>query len=130
MAKDRDIFDLFGDVFPQFTRMLSSVSEGFPPPTAPQPVGIEKAPGKVTLTIGTPGCRIEDIKVSLQDMVLTIKFPDTIRGGSATERRRLKVNRDVGVDNITARVKDGLLTVIIRQNETAPPSGVIPVLPG
>ena len=58
-----------------------------------------------------PGYKKEELKISLEDHFLNIEASpsDDARSFLSEEHRRIKVSKDVDVDNIIARLEDGIL---------------------
>lgn len=85
---------------------------------------VEKVKGQTTILVEVPGCSPQDVQVHLADGIVTVKAP-TLNGDRVYQFR---VGVKVDASDITATVKDGLLTLLIkRDQQPAPPSGTVKV---
>lgn len=88
---------------------------------------IEKVPGKTTIKVEVPGCSPQDVRIDLADGIVTVKAPAL----SGDRTYQFRVGPKVDSSDITATVKDGLLTLVVkRDQQPAPPSGSVKVTQG
>jgi HSP20 family protein len=118
---DRVFDDVFTG-FPTFAagdRGLSAVTD------------IAESENAVTLTIELPGVRSEDVNVTLENDMLTIKAEKMRDSAETTDKvhrversfgtfeRRFNVSQGIDVDGIEASQTDGVLTVVLPKSERA-----------
>lgn len=123
------IENLFGDFWrwPFVDRQM----DGFVPAT-----DIEETDKEFRIVFELPGMEKNDIKVSVEDNVLTVSgerkerseeknknfVRSEIRCGSFS--RSFSLPRTVDVQNVAADYKDGLLTIILQKTEEAKPKEI------
>lgn len=117
-------------------RLFDEVLTGFPAFTAGDralvpATDISESDSSVTLTIELPGVRSQDVTVSLENDVLTIKAEKQRESVESTNRvrrvernfgtfeRRFNVAKGIDVDGIEASQTDGVLTVVLPKSERA-----------
>lgn len=122
--------------FNRLDRLFDEVVTGFPAFTAGDRLlvpatDISESDSAVTLTIELPGVRSQDVNVSLENDVLTIKADKQRESVEGTDRvrsversfgtfeRRFNVAKGIDVDGIEASQTDGVLTVVLPKSERA-----------
>ena len=117
-------------------RVFDEVFSGFPAFAAGDRAlvavtDISESENAVTLTIELPGVRSEDVNVSLENDVLTIKAEkksDIVDDGDTVHRversfgtfeRRFNVSKGIDVEGIEASQTDGVLKVVLPKSERA-----------
>lgn len=122
--------------FNRFDRLFDEVLTGFPAFTTGDralvaATDISESDSAVTLMIELPGVRTQDVTVSLENDVLTIKAEKQRESVESTDRvrcaersfgtfeRRFNVAKGIDVDGIEASQTDGVLTVVLPKSERA-----------
>lgn len=89
----------------------------------PPPIRVDEQEGGYTLRVDLPGVAAEDISVTIEDSVLTIRATRN-DGAKATEgendtkpswtyTRRLRLPNDVDADKLEAQLRNGVLTLTL-----------------
>lgn len=128
-----DIANQIENMFSDFWRwpFVERQTEGFVPAT-----DIEETDKEFRIVFELPGMEKKDIKVAVEDNVLTVSgqrkerteekdknyVRSEIRCGSFT--RSFSLPRTVDVNSIAADCKDGLLTVTLQKTEEAKPKEI------
>lgn len=122
--------------FNRIDRLFDGGLTGFPAFTTGDSVlvpatDISESDSAVTLTIELPGVPSQDVNVSLENDVLTIKAEKQCATVESTDRvccversfgkfeRRFNVAKGIDVDSIEASQADGVLTVVLPKSERA-----------
>ena len=121
-----------GDMFSSPARLLEGIKHKAYPK-----INVQQRDNSLVVEASVPGMKEEDIKVTLEEDLLTIsgKKSDTaetseddafyIREISMSEfSRSIKLNRDVVGDKINASLKDGLLHLVLPLKEESKSSSV------
>ena len=134
VTRDGDIgrlFDAFNAFLPRYEREDTAAGYDWSPA-----VDIKEADGSYTIHADVPGIAPEDIDVSLEDGVLTIrgerKFDreETKDGYKRVERvrgafyRRFSLPDTADQEKVTAKCKDGVLEVVIEKQEKVLPKKI------
>jgi len=76
-----------------------------------------------------PGVKKEDAKIELEDRSLTVTVTRKALSGDQTEQiqlsRNLTIPEGVAVENVTAKLEDGLLTVTLPKQEERKPRVIV-----
>ncbi|MGK6314637.1 Hsp20/alpha crystallin family protein [Neorhizobium sp. DT-125] len=129
LSLHREVNRLFDDVFRSFDNRLPAFGS-FPSLNAGWPtVEISETDKEIKVTAEVPGMEEKDIEVLLDDGVLTLKgekrsetedqekqFSERFYGRF---ERRIPLDYEVEDDNVDARFKNGVLTVVLPKSEKA-----------
>ena len=102
------------------------IGDGFRPSNAVPVVDVEEAEDAWTYRFEIPGVKREDLKVELENAVLTVEGRVRSRRGESADTethvsRSLTVPDGVRADAIEARLDDGILTVRLPKEEERKP---------
>lgn len=126
---------LFEQVEKDFENMATRFEQEFGPTDAFENVvvparsafKIEKGKGQTTIKVEVPGCSPDKVQINLADGIVTVKA--AVLNGERTYPFR--VGPKVDSSDISAIVRDGLLTLVVkRDQQPAPPSGTVKVTLG
>lgn len=135
------LFDRLGvamdEVFEQVdARMDSIFAEGAGPDNKVRQrftnVFVRKGKNKVIITMDVPGLTADDIQLSLERTVLTVAVQGSpMKGRTIDVIKRFRVNPMTDLSDISASVKNGMLTIKVQRDQIASaPTGNIPVQQG
>ena len=122
----RDMDDLFGSFFGGWPSMFSD--KGLWPA-----IDVAESENEITLNAEVPGCKAEDIDISMQGNTLVIsgekkqKQEEKEKGYYHVERsygsfrREFSLPSEIDASKIDASYKDGILTVKVPKSEKAKP---------
>jgi HSP20 family protein len=132
----REMDDLLARFQRGFGRSLANNGEDLPATMLAPAVDISETPKEYIIKAEMPGLKKEEVKVSVQNGVLTISGERK----SETERKDEKYHRversygsfmrsfalpeDVVAERVTAESKDGILTVCVPRSEAPKPKSV------
>jgi len=123
-------------IFEDMEAVFDEAMEGTFPPIAPSVAyQVTKTKNGVTILVGVPGCAIQDVQVALAEGIITVTAENPLAriashqgDGSLRKEYRFRVGRKIIVDDIDAKVANGLLTIDVRgQKQQAAPSGAVKV---
>lgn len=124
-ALHREIDRLFDDTFRTMGHGISKTAEGVFSPR----VDIAASPAEYTVTAELPGIDEKDITLELKDDVLLLKAEKKQESKEENEgyyrverqyglfQRALHLPEDADIDKITAKNKNGILTIVIPRRE-------------
>jgi len=84
---------------------------------------IQKDKDTVRIQVGVPGCRPEDVTVTKQGTLLLVRA----KSPTGQNNFRFKIGAS---EDITAKLQDGLLTILVRRDKSEPGAKNIPVTKG
>ena len=99
-------------------------------------VDISESADEITVTAEVPGMKKEDIKISIQDNILTMqgeKHKDDVENDKSYHRlermfgsfeRSFSLSTSVQRDKVKAKYKDGILTISLPKSEDAKPKEI------
>ena len=82
-----------------------------------------------TLTADVPGMTCDDIELTIAGAMLTVRGERKVKAGKVVSRRRFmgafekhfRIGEGYALDDIEARIADGVLTITLRKAEKAKP---------
>ena len=92
---------------------------------------VQKTKDLVKIKVAVPGCTPKDIKVSLARGILKVTYSPLMGALGGDPTHKFQVNPKVTMSDITATVREGLLTIEIKSDEIPEsPAGEVPVKQG
>ena len=106
----------FNDVF---NRVFDSFD--FPDLFRNRQCSVSEADAYYSVKVGLPGYKKEDVSISVEDTVLKIVAEKTVSSeiesivskSSSSYEQRISLNDDVEAENISAKMEEGMLIIII-----------------
>ena len=118
--------------WPTWSRTSSSAWTTTPLESWSRPLAgytVERQKNSVVIRVDVPGRSHKDIDLTLNDAIIKVVAKKTATRAEVT--RRFRVNRRTDMSDITATVKNGLLTVtVVRDDQPASPAGTVQVSKG
>lgn len=129
LSLHREVNRLFDDAFRRFGSGLPAFGNGFGFSGGWPSVEISDTDKQITVTAEVPGLEEKDIEVLLNDGVLTLKGEKHSENEDKDRRfseryygrfeRRIPLGAEIKEDQIDARFKNGVLTVVLPKTEEA-----------
>jgi HSP20 family molecular chaperone IbpA len=85
------------------------------------PVDIYENDGSMKIYMDMPGVSNENISVDVEDQILTVIGDSELKdeGRAVRFKRRFSISKEVNVSGIRAKIKDGVLEMVLPKAESA-----------
>lgn len=107
--------DLFGPLF--------NYGPSFRSPQLPTRVSFKDEADKISIFVDVPGVNKNDIQLSTEEGILSVKAKRVVENDQGTEdlelHRSFSIPRHVDTSKINAKVDNGVLTITLPKSETA-----------
>lgn len=124
-----DIFEKLDEAFEGFGRWIDGtfVKEGpaihldrdffIPSVRRQRSYRVHKEKDKTTIEVDLPGVKLEDVSITAIDGLITIGWKRRIREESADGHLEFHISRGADIGKISAKLADGVLTVIVPKSD-------------